>query len=693
MSQNEEGKPKGIPTRLAGFGPAAAFDKVKKVMVFHVYEGKAGEGAAKKVIRVHKERIVLGSVVSADVRLSGESVAPIHAVIEVHQDSEGKEEKLATIYDLASESGVWINNDRKIHASLKKTDKLRIGDHDITFEVVSAEDAFKSIRSSISGEGQKLFVSPDEDMPALLLEDNRKVVPIFDYRPTSKPALEVVMSWYGTILDIQHFTENDGNVTIGDKRENDFGIPALLNDSNFVLASAGAGGFQVNIDPKMTGVVQSQGELRSLHDVQIGMKGQPSFQLGKNDFAKLTIGSIDFYLSYTSAPPTLKRQKIFASDPFLFQTVGISVLLSAAALITVLNTKVEPSIKVEELPPRVATILYQPEKYTSHVELRPKIKTEAEKAAEPPKPKPQPPKKVKVDLDKVQPKPAVTPPKTIKLAEEKPKPAPSKPQKAQSEGQEGAGARAAGKEGTRGTKTAASDREHQNAAKRPSPEAGTGRGGSRSQVADQGNLDLLKGAAGKIEDLLGSSAQRLGKSGSALKGFGGFDTKGSGGLALSGQGAGGGGTSANSLGGLSDKGRGGGRVGTGLGAAGSGGNIIGGKVSRVEIRMGGPEETVVMGSIDADAIDAALRAHKDEFMYCYSREINAGQPDLQGKVKFSFVIGGSGRVTQAGVAGSSLDSANAQACMIGVLKRIQFPQPEGGGVVEVNKTMSFSPGR
>jgi len=109
------------------------------------------------------------------------------------------------------------------------------------------------------------------------------------------------------------------------------------------------------------------------------------------------------------------------------------------------------------------------------------------------------------------------------------------------------------------------------------------------------------------------------------------------------------------------------------------------------IRTGGPEEAVVMGAIDASAIEAALLAHKDEFRLCYEREINAENPKLAGRVGTSFVIGAQGRVTQAGVASTTLNNASAERCILNVIRRIDFPIPRGGGLVQVTYPFKFSP--
>jgi TonB family protein len=262
-------------------------------------------------------------------------------------------------------------------------------------------------------------------------------------------------------------------------------------------------------------------------------------------------------------------------------------------------------------------------------------------------------------------------------------------QQAQEKGKEGEGAAAKGAKGTRGQVNAAKGQEHQDRASRASPQGGKGRGEGQSAAPDNGNVDLLKGMSARVQNILGNSAAQLGKGGEKIKGFGNFTTEGTGGLALSGGGHGGGGN-AETLGGTSNKGTGGGRVGTGKGAVGTGTGIIGGQNRLPVIRTGGAEETIVMGAIDKDAVEAAILAHKDEFRLCYEREINAENPNLAGRVWTSFTIGSSGRVTEAGIASSTLKNANAERCVLGVLRRIAFPIPRGGGEVQVNYPFKFN---
>ena len=681
----------GTGTYLAG---------ASKVAAFKILNGDR-EGST---FRVQKDRIVIGSVISADVRLPEMGVAPIHAVIE-------SMDGVTTIYDLASETGVFVNDQRIVTHRLKSGEKIKIGQIQVQFDLEDNSVAMQGTggleRIREAADGRRLFLDPKEDIKPLMLETPQGVAEIFDYRPAQKPALEVVMSWHSTILDIEHFV-NWREMTVGESRKADFPVPPVLNSPAFPLVVKTGDSVTLSMDMRMKGVVQRNGHVQSLEEIRGASGGQTfSIPFNQGDFAKIVVGEVVFYLSFTAAPPRLKRQKMFESDPLFFKILVASLLFTTAFVAGILQLNPSPKIEAEEIPERVATVLYQPERFSVRPESRIKpdeenvVKPPVEKKPEPPKEakkKPEPQKTVKVEINPThkEPKPI---PKEMNMSDAK-KTAEANPNKGgvsqagQSEAKEGAGARAKGEEGKRGSKTSKNQGQAQNAAKRPSPQGGTGAGGSNSQIGTEGNVEFLKGAAGKITDLLGGAAARLGKGGEQVKGFGGFTTQGNGGLALSGDGKGGGGT-ADQLGGLSDHGRGGGRVGTGLGASGTGNGIIGGK-ARVAIRSGGAEEAVVMGAIDASAIEAAMLAHKDEFRYCYEKEVNSQKlaspnpPKLQGRIGSNFVIGSSGRVTKAAVESSTLGSREVEDCVIRVIKSIEFPIPKGAGVVQVTYPFRFS---
>jgi outer membrane biosynthesis protein TonB len=627
-----------------------------------VFEVTQGENRQTYLTR--KDRLVIGSVESADLKLSGSKIAPIHAVMELKWGAtEGQCE--ARILDLASPSGVMVNGTKVVNHVLRSGDRIQIGDAILAFNFKKPE-----------------FQNPLPDQ-ALLLIDANEVKTIFDYRPPVKEALEVVYSWNNTILNVKHFV-GDGEVVLGGTTDDDFLVPPVFSSGSVhTLASKAGNRWVIYIDSKMKGVLYLNGELHSVEEYRknkLGSDARGAVTLGENDFAKIEAGSIQFYLSQTVSPPVLRPQTTIISDPFLAKSLITSIVITGLLLFGVSQVDTTPTETVQ-VPETIATILYHPEKYSVK---KPIVPPAPKKDVPKEEPKPVPPKKAEVDFTKPKEKEG-------KVAQTK-SPQPGKKQAAQSQSKEGEGARAKGEEGKRGAKTN-NQGKPQTAANRPSPNAGQGRGGTVSQVADNGNVQMVQGATNRILDLLGGSGQKIGKSGSKLSGFGGFSTEGNGGQALQGGGKGGGGNADTLLGGLGNKGRGGGKVGTGLGAEGTGSGIVGGK-TRVELNIGGGDETVVVGAIDRDAIDAAIKAHRDEFRYCYEREVNAGHPELRGKVVTAFVVGGSGRASQLAVKSSSMESPSVDRCVLGVLTRIQFPLPVGGTPVTVTYPFNFeNPGR
>jgi hypothetical protein len=582
-----------------------------------------------------KDRIVIGSVTSSDVRLVDSKVSPIHAVIELS----GPE---AIIFDLASEAGVWVNGEKIVSSPLRSGDEVRIGDRKLKFMIEQTPVAIKP-----------------EDISALLLEDSREVHEIFDWRPSDATALEVVMSWEGVILDVEHFL-NEQSVTVGETRKADFAAPFFSPGGQFELITHHGDDFKLSVLPGSKGVIQRVGRMQRIEELK---ESQVLLQTG--DFAKMSVGTVDFYLSFTAAPPKLKRRKIWVADPFFFRVLTGSLGMTLALLLAMLSIQLPPP---DEPIPETLDRVYKYRASIDQVVDMPRSETKPpEEPATPKKPQ----ELVLADRNQAAQQ------KRAELAK-----------RAESQAKEGAGARAKGKEGQRGSPKAPKTQTPQNAARRPSPQGGKGAGGAQSQVSEDGNVEVLKAASGRIQDLLASSSQRLGKAGSQLQGFGGFTSQGQGGLALSGSGKGGGGT-ADSLGGLSDHGTGGGRVGTGKGAAGSGSGIVGGR-SRVALQSGGDDEAVVKGSIDSGAILAAIEAHRDEFRYCYEREINAYNPKLSGTVIVSVALGSSGRVTGAGVHSTTLNNSNVEKCVLGVMKRIEFPMPRGGGTVQFRHPFKFA---
>jgi outer membrane biosynthesis protein TonB len=637
--------------------------------------------AEEKTLKFHKKRIIFGTIVSSDVRLNSNTIDPIHAVLE-----KGK------IFDLASNLGVMVNDKKVVTSSLKNGDVISIGNYQwiYSLEEVTRDDINK--KSTREVEGRILFLNPKEDLSPFNLQNNQPVVEIFDYRSTSQQALEGVMSWNGTILSVQHFVHQKF-VKVGPERKNDFCIPAFLSSNSFPIAIKNKDEFTLNLDTQMKGVVQKSGELFSLDEIRKKThRGNYGFEvsMGKDDFAKISVQNIDFYFIHTDAPPRLKIRKIFDRDPFLMKILFTSMVLTGFFFYGLSKVSIDTRFEVDQVPERIATILYQPEKFIKTPEL--------------PKPEPIVVEKSSVEVKKpVQPlkKPVVRKIKVVALKKPLDRPIPKmmhsekthkvkktpKHQLAQKESHEGSGARAKALEGSRGELKAKTEVKNSTTMSRVSGKHQQG-ALANSQVDDEGNVDLLKGVGGKMENILGSTTAHLGEGGDQWKGFGNFNSQGSGGLALAGRHSGGGGNAETTLGGVGKQGTGMGRVGTGKGALGGKTGVLGG--SHVQLDLQDRGESVVMGAIDREAIAQAIYAHRDEFRLCYEHEINAENPHISGILGTSFVIGSSGHVTRAGIESSSLHNPQVERCVLQVLRTIAFPLPQGGGVVEVRFPFKFT---
>lgn len=100
-------------------------------------------------------------------------------------------------------------------------------------------------------------------------------------------------------------------------------------------------------------------------------------------------------------------------------------------------------------------------------------------------------------------------------------------------------------------------------------------------------------------------------------------------------------------------------------------------------------EPTVKGALDPALIQKVVRRHLNQVRYCYERAL-AKTPDLSGKIVVSFVIGRDGGVASA-TATEGMDP-EVDACVVGRFRRMQFPEPSGGGIVSVSYPFVFAPG-
>jgi pSer/pThr/pTyr-binding forkhead associated (FHA) protein len=100
-------------------------------------------------------------------------------------------------------------------------------------------------------------------------------------------------------------------------------------------------------------------------------------------------------------------------------------------------------------------------------------------------------------------------------------------------------------------------------------------------------------------------------------------------------------------------------------------------------------KTVVLGSIDPELLRKILRQYIPQFRHCYQKEL-LGNDRIKGILELNFRITGSGKVSNIDVMAKDAQfSKHGSDCMAGVLNLIEFPKPQGGGVVDIRQPLNF----
>ncbi len=102
-------------------------------------------------------------------------------------------------------------------------------------------------------------------------------------------------------------------------------------------------------------------------------------------------------------------------------------------------------------------------------------------------------------------------------------------------------------------------------------------------------------------------------------------------------------------------------------------------------------EPIVEGSLEASLIDAVVKRRLPSIRHCYQRALQS-TPDLGGKVVVAFTIARDGTVSAASLAEDGLAAPAVRSCLRAVFFTLQFPEPKGGGVVDVRYPFVFAPG-
>jgi TonB family protein len=198
----------------------------------------------------------------------------------------------------------------------------------------------------------------------------------------------------------------------------------------------------------------------------------------------------------------------------------------------------------------------------------------------------------------------------------------------------------------------------------------------RRKVMGAGLLGALKGGA-SASNIFGPGGLGTGVNnalGGLRSGAGQGNAQGIGGQGSRGSGPGGGGIGLGKDG-LGTKG-----LGTGGGGGGYASLDLGNRTKESTRII--PGKTIVLGGLSKDVIARVIRSHQHEIKYCYEVELQKN-PSLSGKVTVMFTIDATGAVAENKISETTLHNLATERCMLARIQRWRFPEPAGGGEVNV----------
>ncbi|TNE98045.1 MAG: FHA domain-containing protein [Deltaproteobacteria bacterium] len=633
---------------------------------------------------LYKKRIMIGSADACDVVINQPDVSPIHAVIEIAPNG-------CKVFDMNSTLGTFVNGKKEIVSTFKLGDVLTFGRQEFEFRKYNPNELppvldmldpalppkigkppkkvpkLPNQTPTVDGTEEELprveyplAQDPKAEFSEYIFEDVDTLYPIFNYQVDSG-SVEVIILFKGRVYSVDYLPGKKGTYKLVGSNSSDREIEyAYLGKDEKVDF--------INIENNEVFVFPLFGyDLLSLSDERRELTGTEPVHLGADDILRFDKGDIQIFVRQTQAPPKVAAAPIFRRDKDLRKYLLLMFLLVFAFLGSMSMLEVDEELEKEKVPERIATILYKK-----------KLTVSKEKV---------------VDSTPKEPKKVVQKAPEQKIAKDKPKDqtdkVPEKDQPAQS-GQKGSKQatkvgvvkKAEPNKGPTNTKTTQVKPTNNNkkAGGKPSPRVGQ-RSANRISPS-KGPVDTYKSIDFK------STVSSLLSKGGSTKSAQAADANAANSVTDSGATLGESATvrmakSTKNIGDLS---------GDTKGVLDSSKGVEGLVRKNKMFFAGLPYKTVHLGGMDPDVIRRILLEHLPQFRYCYQKELDRASAAFNGVVKLDFIIGASGHVTKAGVETISAQlPGKVKGCVVNVLKGIKFPEPMGGGVVEVSQPMNFYP--
>lgn len=572
------------------------------------------------------ESIILGSGDSANVKVTDPKVSNLHCMVKI---ADGK----LLVMDLGSAEGTKISNEAVKEKAITSGEVVEIGGTKVKISLKNGnpepkEEKKAEAKAEAKSESKKDKKKDKKEAPRALAGTGKNAAALFseplpaEAVPTdSEKVLQVALLWGDTLINVQHF--GDGvPVTVGENEQARFNVFSPGVGDLFTLAQGKGSSATVNVPSEAGVILSTKGDS---HKSKEQLKGEGKLKAADGGVRAdaIEIGLHD------------RAQISFEQVAFIVRYVRPS----AAVTLNTLDEHDFTFFKITSIclmafialvAAMVITpmgeggqgddIFGNPSKYVKMV-VKPEKKQEVKKFQD---------KSGIQEGEKAKEKEG----KFGKQDAKKNEADPSK----------------------KGAPVVDVNKREEDRKKVSSLMAGMFAGGASSNVFGPGGLGTgINNALGGLQG-----------------GAGVGDAQGVGGLGSRGAGAGGGGNGLG-LGGLGTKGG-------GRGAGGYGSIDLGGK-GKGSTRII-PGKTTVVGGLDKDVIMKVIKRHQNEIKFCYEQELQQN-PSLAGKVAVAWTIDPSGGVSEAAVSESSIGNANVESCILQRIRRWKFPEPEGGGIVNV----------
>lgn len=641
-------------------------------------------GGSRVVFPVTKRRSLIGRGQACDIVIPFGDVSSIHAVLEVSTKGEIR------IYDLNSKNGVRCNGEKVIVGDISLGKEFYIGDNKVVVKEFEKADILppplamldkNMILDSKSEEPPTALpiqpppsiISTEEVVPSIqyplakdpkaefseyIFEDVEYLYPIFKY-DVGTSAIEVIIVFNDRIQSVDYIPTKDGtyNLVGKDAGSRDVEYPYLGKKDKVPFIQVKNGEAEV--------LPLSGYEAKSLGDTDRGNLNT-SFFLNDDEIIQFSNQHIQIFVRKTSSPPKVAAAPVLRRDKEFKKYLILMFFLVLSFLVPFSLFEVDDELEKEKAPERIATILYKRKltisksKAITKTENAPKVTQKSPEQVAKKQPQNQKQDKVAKKDDKktnVQKAGEKTSTKVGDIKKATPNKGPEDVKKTMV--RPTTAKKAGGNTGSKSVKKA-----------------------TTAVSKSQGSVDTYKSFDFKstVSSLISKGGST--KSAKAVS----ADTAGSSSSTSISESSPGAtlktakvSNNTGSLAGVAS-----GKLDTAKG--------VEGLVNKKSIYTAGlPYKTVIVGGLDPDVIRQILVENIPRFRYCYQKVLDSSKSAFNGIVRLNFIIGASGHVTKAGVDSISSLPSTVKGCVVNVLRKITFPAPLGGGVVEVNQPMNFYP--